>query len=132
MTRTLVLLLLLLLSGCARAQETILAQANSSDAWHVVAATRHGRLAVGTTDVVIGVQDPMHAWMAPGDVQLTLKLQPAHPTPAETPPPVELQPDGQPGHWLAIMELPHADTWHCQLGIGYHAAQHTAAFDLQN
>ena len=127
-----VVILALLLSGCTKAQETILAQANSSDAWHVVAATRHGKLQKGVNDIVIAVQDPMHAWINPGDAQVALVMKADHPRPSSSPPPVEMQPDGEPGHWLAIVELPQSGTWHCELNIDSKAVNHKVAFDLQN
>jgi hypothetical protein len=125
-------LAVLLLTGCSKAQETVLAQANSSDGWRVLAATRHGALTTGYNDVVIAVQDPMRAWIPPGDTTITMKVTAAHPKPSQTPPPVEMQPDGEPGHWLAIVELPQSDTWHCDLDVNYKTIGHKFQFDLQN
>jgi hypothetical protein len=125
-------LALLLLTGCAKAQETVLAQASSSDAWTVVAATRHGHLKTGYNDIVIAVQDPMRAYLPPGDVQISLKMVPDHPRPNQTPPPIEMQPDGQHGHWLAIAELPHADTWRCDLDVMVKNVSHKFAFHLHS
>jgi hypothetical protein len=122
----------LLLSGCTKAQETVLAQTRSADGWSVLAATRHGKLQPGYNDVVIGVQDAMHGWLPPNDVTITMKVTPAHPQPQQSPPSVEMQPDGQHGHWLAIVELAHADTWHCELDVNHKTVSHKFQFDLQN
>ncbi|MBC7542303.1 MAG: hypothetical protein H7338_06195 [Candidatus Sericytochromatia bacterium] len=127
-----IVLLLLLATGCAKAQETVLTTASSSDAWTVTAATRHGALNVGVNDIVIKVQNPMHGLVTPGDVDVKLVMTPANPQPSSTPPPVEMQPDGQPGHWLAIVELPQSDTWHCELSIDQKAVPHKVRFDLKN
>jgi hypothetical protein len=126
------LLVLFCLTGCTKAHETLLTTANSSDGWTVTAATRHGALNVGVNDVVIAIQDPMHGWIAPGDVDVKMVMTAAHPVPSSSPAPVEMQPDGQPGHWLAIVELPHADTWHCALTIDKKAVPFKVDFDLKN
>lgn len=125
-------MVVLVLTGCSKAQETVLSQATSSDGWRVLAATRHGTLQQGYNDVVIAVQDPSRMWLPPNDVQVTMKVVPAHPRPSQTPPPVEMQPDGQPGHWLGIVELAQSDTWHCDLDVTAKAVSHKFAFDLRN
>jgi hypothetical protein len=124
--------MVLLLAGCTKAEETILAQAHSSDGWTVLAGTRHGKLTQGFNDIVIGVKDPMHAWLPPNDVTITMKMTPSQPRPAQTPAPVEMQPDGQNGHWLAIVELPQSDTWRCELDVNHKTISHKFEFDLKN
>jgi hypothetical protein len=126
------LLLPLLLVGCHKPADVPIARATSSDGWTAVVSVRHQPPTVGTNSLVVHVQTDMHANVVPGDVNPKMVIAAAHPTPSSTPPPVELQPDGEPGHWLAIFDMPHVDTWHATRTVAKGNAVQTFTFDLKN
>lgn len=126
------LLALIALSGCAKVQDKPIVDITSADNWHVTVSTRQIPLQVGSNSFVVAIQSPDRAWVKPGDVTLKMTMKAKSDDPAAAPAEVNLQPDGENGHFLALVDLSKADEWQSHLIINHKTVDHRLDFTLAN
>ena len=120
------------LSACQRVQDAPITGAVSSDGWHLAVLQRGWPLTVGTNAFVVTLQDQTRAYTLPGDVQVKMTMVPAGSDGTAQAQTVNLQPDGQNGFYLAIVDLPQKTVWRAELTATRQAVDHRFTFSLQN
>lgn len=122
-----------LMAGCTKVQDKPILDTISPDSWRVVVSTRHVPLQPGSNAFVVAIQSPDRAWVRPNEVQVQMTMTPRdegdQPGGARN---VALQPDGQNGHYLAIVDLPQATVWESDLAIHHRGQDYQVRFPLSN
>lgn len=121
------------MAGCTKIQDKPVLDTISPESWRVVVSTRQIPLQVGSNAFVVAIQSPDRAWVRPNEVQVSMTMTPRDTTtPPGEPQTVSLQPDGQNGHYLAIVDLRKADVWDSELAIHHRGHDHQISFALSN